>query len=46
MAENRHPVIVGQVGHVEVRGIVDDLPESSVVLQEADLDQYGPAGRD
>jgi 4-hydroxy-3-methylbut-2-enyl diphosphate reductase len=43
LAENRHPVIVGQAGHVEVRGIVDDLSESSVVLQEADLDQL--AGR-
>jgi 4-hydroxy-3-methylbut-2-en-1-yl diphosphate reductase len=39
VAERRHPVIIGQAGHVEVRGIVDDLPESTVVLQEADLDR-------
>ncbi len=39
VAENRHPVIVGQAGHVEVRGIVDDLRESTVVLNEDDLDQ-------
>jgi 4-hydroxy-3-methylbut-2-enyl diphosphate reductase len=39
VAEGRHPVIVGQPGHVEVRGIVDDLRESTVVLKEEDLDQ-------
>ncbi len=39
IAEGRHPVVVGQAGHVEVRGIVDDLTECSVVLDEGDLDQ-------
>jgi 4-hydroxy-3-methylbut-2-enyl diphosphate reductase len=39
IAEDRYPVVIGQAGHVEVRGIVDDLAESSVVLQESDLDQ-------
>ena len=39
VAEGRHPVIVGQAGHVEVRGIVDDLAESTVVLKEEDLDR-------
>lgn len=43
VAEGRHPVIVGQQGHVEVRGIVDDLGDSTVVLKEQDLDQL--AGR-
>jgi 4-hydroxy-3-methylbut-2-en-1-yl diphosphate reductase len=38
LAEGRHPVVIGQAGHVEVRGIVDDLAECSVVLGEADLD--------
>lgn len=39
VAENRHPVIIGQEGHVEVRGIVDDLNEYTIVLQESDLDR-------
>jgi 4-hydroxy-3-methylbut-2-enyl diphosphate reductase len=38
-AEGRHPVIIGQAGHVEVRGLIGDLDEYSVVLSEADLDQ-------
>jgi 4-hydroxy-3-methylbut-2-enyl diphosphate reductase len=42
-AEGRYPVIVGQPGHVEVRGIVDDLQEATVVLKEEDLDRL--AGR-
>ncbi len=44
-AENRHPVIVGQAGHVEVRGIVDDLRESTVVLHENDLAQLAGKAR-
>ncbi|HMC90326.1 MAG TPA: 4-hydroxy-3-methylbut-2-enyl diphosphate reductase, partial [Gemmataceae bacterium] len=38
-AEGRHPVIIGQAGHVEVRGLTGDLDEYSVVLCEADLEQ-------
>lgn len=33
-----HPVIVGKAGHVEVRGLTEDLAESDVVLTEADVD--------
>lgn len=29
-AEGRHVVVIGQPGHVEVRGIIEDLPEYSV----------------
>ncbi len=36
--EGRHPVIIGQADHVEVRGLVGDLDEYSVVLSEEDLD--------
>ena len=39
VAEKRHPVIIGQAGHVEVRGLVGDLDEYSIVLNEEDLDQ-------
>jgi 4-hydroxy-3-methylbut-2-enyl diphosphate reductase len=44
LEERRHPVIIGQTGHVEVRGLTGDLDEYSVVLSEADLDQL--KGRD
>jgi 4-hydroxy-3-methylbut-2-enyl diphosphate reductase len=36
-AEGRHPVIIGQADHVEVRGLVGDLEDYSVVLHEEDL---------
>lgn len=32
-----HPVIVGQAGHVEVRGLTEDLAEFDVILSEADV---------
>ena len=32
-----HPVIVGQRGHVEVRGLTEDLQEYDVVLDEEDV---------
>ncbi len=33
-----YPVIIGQRGHVEVRGLTEDLAEYDVVLNEADFD--------
>jgi 4-hydroxy-3-methylbut-2-enyl diphosphate reductase len=38
-AEGRHPVVIGQPKHVEVRGLVGDLDDYTVVQNEADLDQ-------
>jgi 4-hydroxy-3-methylbut-2-enyl diphosphate reductase len=35
--EGFHPVIVGQRGHVEVRGLTEDLAEFDVVLTEEDV---------
>jgi 4-hydroxy-3-methylbut-2-enyl diphosphate reductase len=35
--EGFHPVIIGQRGHVEVRGMTEDLAEFEVVLSEADV---------
>ena len=32
-----HPVIIGQRGHVEVRGITEDLAEFDVVLSESEV---------
>ena len=39
VAEHRHPVIIGQAGHVEVRGLVDDLSEYTILLDASELDQ-------
>jgi 4-hydroxy-3-methylbut-2-enyl diphosphate reductase len=41
--EGRHLVLIGQAGHVEVRGLTGDLDDYSVVLHEEDLEQL--AGR-
>lgn len=35
--EGYHPVVIGQADHVEVRGIVGDLEDYTVVLDESDL---------
>ena len=32
-----HPIIIGQRGHVEVRGLTEDLAECDIVLTEADV---------
>jgi 4-hydroxy-3-methylbut-2-en-1-yl diphosphate reductase len=34
-----HPVVIGQAGHVEVRGLVGDFPGASVVLSREDIAQ-------
>jgi 4-hydroxy-3-methylbut-2-enyl diphosphate reductase len=45
--EGRHPVVVGQPNHVEVRGLVGDFDEHTVVHDEADLARLdGRLGRD
>lgn len=40
-----HPVIVGQRGHVEVRGMTEDLDAFDVVLDETDVDKLTPRPR-
>jgi 4-hydroxy-3-methylbut-2-en-1-yl diphosphate reductase len=42
VAEGRHPVVIGQPAHVEVRGLVGDLDEYTIVFEEADVEQLGP----
>ncbi|MBI3272308.1 MAG: 4-hydroxy-3-methylbut-2-enyl diphosphate reductase [Planctomycetes bacterium] len=42
-AEGRHVVVVGRADHVEVRGLVGDLPDATVLESEADLERL--AGR-
>jgi 4-hydroxy-3-methylbut-2-enyl diphosphate reductase len=39
VTEGRHPVVIGQGNHVEVRGLVGDLREYTVVQDSADVDQ-------
>lgn len=36
------PVVIGQRGHVEVRGLVGDFPHAIVVLEEHDLELVPP----
>lgn len=36
--EGYHPVVIGQRGHVEVRGLTEDLETFDIVLEESDLD--------
>ena len=40
-----HPVIIGQRGHVEVRGMTEDLEAFDVVLDEADVLALTPRPR-
>jgi 4-hydroxy-3-methylbut-2-enyl diphosphate reductase len=40
-----HPVIVGQRGHVEVRGLTEDLDAFDVVLDETDVQALAPRPR-
>jgi 4-hydroxy-3-methylbut-2-en-1-yl diphosphate reductase len=43
LAEGRHPVVIGKRDHVEVRGLVGDLDEFTIIQDEADIAQL--AGR-
>jgi 4-hydroxy-3-methylbut-2-enyl diphosphate reductase len=40
-----HPVVIGRRGHVEVRGLTEDLMESDVVLSENEIDALTPRQR-
>jgi 4-hydroxy-3-methylbut-2-enyl diphosphate reductase len=39
VVEGRHPVVIGQPKHVEVRGLVGDLDDCTIIQNETDLDQ-------
>lgn len=45
VAEGRHPVVIGQPGHVEVRGLVGDLDDFTIVHRESDLEKLGGRSR-
>jgi 4-hydroxy-3-methylbut-2-enyl diphosphate reductase len=38
VTEGRHPVVIGQPQHVEVRGLVGDLDDYTIVQEESDID--------
>ena len=39
VAAGFHPLVIGQAGHVEVRGLTEDHPGCDVVLTESEVDQ-------
>lgn len=47
VATGYFPIVIGQHGHVEVRGLTEDFPEAVIILHEEDLaklpgrDRYG-----
>jgi 4-hydroxy-3-methylbut-2-en-1-yl diphosphate reductase len=47
VAAGYFPIVIGQRGHVEVRGLTEDFPEAIIILHEEDLtrvperDRYG-----
>jgi 4-hydroxy-3-methylbut-2-en-1-yl diphosphate reductase len=45
VAEGFHPVIIGQRGHVEVRGLTEDLESFDIVLTEEDVRCLAPHPR-
>jgi 4-hydroxy-3-methylbut-2-enyl diphosphate reductase len=42
MREGYHPVIIGMRGHVEVRGLTEDLEDFDIVLSEEDVETLRP----
>jgi 4-hydroxy-3-methylbut-2-enyl diphosphate reductase len=43
--EGRHPVVIGQAGHVEVRGLTADLDDFTVLSEEADVERLAGKGK-
>jgi 4-hydroxy-3-methylbut-2-enyl diphosphate reductase len=45
VAEGFYPIIIGQRGHVEVRGLTEDLAECDIILTEEEARQLKPRPR-
>ncbi len=43
--EGYHPIVIGKKGHVEVRGLTEDLDHVDIVQNEADIDLLAPQAR-
>ena len=39
------PVVIGQAGHVEVRGLTEDFPEACIICRAADISKLPPRKR-
>lgn len=39
VAAGHHPIIIGQRGHIEVRGMTEDYPQADVILTDDDVRQ-------
>jgi 4-hydroxy-3-methylbut-2-enyl diphosphate reductase len=42
VSEGRHPVVIGKPDHVEVRGLVGDFDNATVIQHRADLEKLAP----
>src|SRR5687768_9527626 len=45
VAEGYHPLIIGKRGHIEVRGLTEDLAEFDIIECEADVYRLTPRSR-
>jgi 4-hydroxy-3-methylbut-2-enyl diphosphate reductase len=45
VSEGYHPVIIGKRGHVEVRGLTEDLSAVDIIESESDIEQLAPRPR-
>jgi len=45
VADGYHPVIIGKRGHVEVRGLTEDLSAFDIIESESDIEKLAPRAR-
>jgi len=45
VSEGYHPVIIGKRGHVEVRGLTEDLADFDIILSESEVFELGERAR-
>ena len=45
VSEGFHPVVIGRRGHVEVKGLTEDLQTADIILNEEDLNVMSPRPR-
>lgn len=45
VSDGYHPIIIGKRGHVEVRGLTEDLAAFDIIETESDIDQLTPRER-
>jgi 4-hydroxy-3-methylbut-2-en-1-yl diphosphate reductase len=45
VSEGYHPIVIGRRGHVEVKGLTEDLSECDIVETDADIENLTPQSR-